>query len=36
MIKKIESAYGPGLTEDEYQDIAMDLALNSAMKSFRN
>ena len=36
MIKKIEAAYGPGLTEDEYQDIAMELALNSAMKSFRN
>ena len=36
MIKKIEDAYGPGLTEDEYQDIAMDIALNSAMKSFRN
>jgi hypothetical protein len=36
MIKKIEDAYGTGLTEDEYQDIAMDLAINSAMKSFRN
>ena len=36
MIKKIEAAYGPGLIEDEYQDIAMELALNSAMKSFRN
>ena len=36
MIKKIEDACGPGLTEDEYQDIAMELALNSAMKNFRN
>ena len=36
MIKKIEAACGPGLTEDEYQDIAMELALNSAMKNFRN
>jgi len=36
MIKKIEAACGPGLTEDEYQDIALELALNSAMKNFRN
>lgn len=36
LIKKIEDACGPGLTEDEYQDIAMELALNSAMKKFRN
>ncbi len=36
MIKKIEDAYGTGLTEDEYQDIALELALNSAMKNFRN
>jgi len=36
MIKKIEDAYGPGLSEKEYQDIAIELALNSAMKRFRN
>lgn len=36
LIKKIEDAYGPGLTEDEYQDIAIDLAINSTMKNFRN
>jgi hypothetical protein len=30
--EKIEDAYGPGLTEDEYQDIAMDITLNNAMK----
>jgi len=36
MIKKIEDAYGTGLTEDEYQDIALELTLNSVMKNFRN
>lgn len=36
MIKKIEDACGPGLTEDEYQDIALELVLNSVMKKLRN
>jgi hypothetical protein len=36
LIKKIEDAYGPGLTEDEYKNIAMEITINSAMKKFRN
>jgi hypothetical protein len=36
MIKKIEDAYGTGLTEDEFQDISMDITIRSAMKNFRN
>lgn len=36
LIKKIEDAYGLGLTEDEYQDIAIDIAINSTMRNFRN
>lgn len=36
LIKKIEDAYGKGLTEAEYQDIAIEIAINSTMKKFRN